>query len=384
LKRKIVVITGTRAEYGILKPLLKEINKSQKMELHLIVTGMHLIKSYGLTINEIQKEFPVFKKVKMYDEKISQSKYHTHALSKGIKNFSDILLKIKPQLVIVFGDRLEVLAASLPSAILGIHLAHIQGGDKTDSGHIDENIRHAISQFANIHFTATKNHTNRLIQMGQEPHTIFEVGSLGIDSIVKQKFIPKKKLFCELKLKNDKIIVCLFHPIYLEFKTVGIQMNEILKALAETGIQVVIIYPNNDKGSKKIISIIQKFSNNPNFKIFKNIPHEKFLSLLNYSEVLIGNSSSGMIESSSLKIPVINIGTRNTGRVHAKNVIFAKPTKNEILKSIKFTLENKKFRKQVSKSKNPYGDGNTSKKILKIISSIKLDKKLLIKNTTIR
>lgn len=381
--KTIAIVTGTRAEYGILKPLLKKIDGNKRIKLELIVTGMHLLKDFGSTEREIEKDgFKIKYRVPIYGKKIRKN-YHAKALARGISSFSEVLAEINPSFLIILGDRLEIFSAAIAAAFLNIPIVHIHGGDKTDSGHIDESIRHSISQFANIHFTATDKHTRRLIQMGQESWRIFQVGYLGLDSIVQQKFISKKDLFQDLGLKNEKTIVCLFHPVHLEIKTTGNQMNEILKSLVELKIQSVIIYPNNDKGSKQIISKIQKIKSKPNFKIFKNIPHEKYVSLLKHSDLLIGNSSSGMMESSSVGIPVINIGTRNTGREHAQNVIFVNPKRNEITKAINFAINNEKFNKMVTRCKNPYGNGNTSKKILSVLSSLKLDDRLLRKRITI-
>jgi len=384
MSKKIGVVTGTRAEYGILKPLLIKIKESKDLELNLIVTGLHLLKKYGLTIKEIEKEgFKIDGIVEMYDDDKEDITYHGKALAKGIAGFASLLSKIKPDILVVLGDRLEPLAATLAAATLRIPIAHIHGGDKTDSGHIDENIRHSITRFANIHFTATKEHTKRLIKMGEEPWRIFQVGALGLDSVINQKTISKEDLAKKIGLHlDDKIIVCVFHPVHLEQELAGKQMHEILEAIKELKMQTVIIYPNNDAGSQDIIEEIEKCKGLPFIKIFPNLPHSDYVNLLKCADVLIGNSSSGIIEAPSLKLPVVNIGLRNVGREHAENVIFVDVKRDEIISAIKKALYDKKFKEKVKQCINPYGDGKASERIVKILSEIKIDRKLLQKKIT--
>jgi len=372
-----VVVTGSRAEYGILSPLLEKIKRSHKLELKLIVTGMHLQKKYGLTVKEIESDgFNAYDVVHMYADKKIDHIFHARALGRAIERFASILFKIKPDILVVFGDRLEPLAATIAASTLKIPVAHIHGGDKTDSGHIDESIRHAISQFAHLHFSATKQHSKRLKRMGTESWRIFEVGALALDSIFRNKPISKKRLFSDLDINpKKKLIVCIFHPVHLETGTLGMQMKEIMKSIINLKVQTVIIYPNNDLGNEEIISIIKMFKKVPFVKIFPTIPHNKFINLLRYADILIGNSSSGIIESSTLKLPVINVGSRNTGREHAKNVLFVKSNRNDITKAIQICLYDKKFRSSVMKCKNPYGEGKTSDKILNILTNVNIDKK---------
>jgi UDP-hydrolysing UDP-N-acetyl-D-glucosamine 2-epimerase len=384
-KRKIAVLTGTRAEYGILSPLLEKIQKAKDLELHLIISGVHLLEDFGLTISEIRiKENDNIYMSKMYNKNFSKSTYYGEALAKGIKEITWILCRSKPDILVIFGDRLEALAAALAAACLNIPIAHIHGGDKTDSGHIDESIRHGITRFAHIHFTATKNHTNRLIKMGEERWRIFQVGALGLDSIINQKFLTKEELAKKLNINFDnKLIICIFHPVHLEKDLTGKQMHTILEAIKELGIQTVIIYPNNDPGSADIIKEIERCRNFNFIKIFPNLPHLEYISLLKYAHVLIGNSSSGIIEAPSLKLPVVNIGLRNLGREHADNVIFVKDIKKQpIIEAINKALYDKEFRKKVINCINPYGDGYASERIVKVLSTIKIDKNLLHKKIT--
>jgi UDP-hydrolysing UDP-N-acetyl-D-glucosamine 2-epimerase len=381
MKRKIAVVTGSRAEFGILEPLLKKICSNRALELKLIITGMHLLQKYGLTINEIKKrKFHIASVIKMYLGKENDPTYHSRALAQGIEGFGYVLSKMRPDILVVFGDRLEALAATLAASTLGVAIAHIHGGDRTDSGHIDEGIRHAITRFAHIHFTATQGHRMRLIKMGEEKHRIFNVGALGLDSILQQKPIRKELLFGNLKINfKEKVIICVFHPVNLEKETIGRQMREILEAIKELRIQTIIIYPNNDFGSQDIISEVKKYRNLVFLKVFPTLEHFEYINLLRYSNLLIGNSSSGIIEAASLKIPVVNIGSRNVGREHSTNILFVPPKKYKIIEAIRCGLYSNKFKVIVGKCRNPYGDGKASSRITSILYRIKIDRNLLRK-----
>ena len=384
-KRKIAIATGTRAEYGILKPLLEKIKAEKNtLELKLIVTGMHLLKRYGLTVNEIKMDgFKIDKEVMMYKGDEEKPGYYGEALGRGIKNFTEVFSQIQPHILVIMGDRLEALAATLAAVTLKIPIAHIHGGDKTESGHIDESIRHSITRFAHIHFAPTRKSKERLIKMGEESWRIHNVGALNLDSVLSPPKIEKENLFKKIKLDpNQKLILCLFNPVHLEAEKMGRQMHEIVEALRELQQQVVIVYPNNDAGSKNIITEIKKVKKLPFVKVFPNLPHTEYINLLRCADVLIGNSSSGIIEAPSLKLPVVNIGSRNIGREYAENVIFVEPERNEITKAIKKTLYDKKFLNEVKKCKNPWGNGKTSERIIKILKKVRLDKKLLQKKIT--
>ena len=378
--KKIAVVTGTRAEYGILKPLLKKIKASAKLDLKLIVTGMHLLKKYGSAINDIKKDgFKIDSEIPMYAI-VQDGSYYGQALARGINGLTLALSKMKPDILVVLGDRLESLAAALAAATLRIPIAHIHGGDKTDSGHIDENIRHAITRFANLHFAATDGHRRRLLKMGEEPRRVFRVGALGLDSIINEPAIKKEILFKKLGLDPmQKLIISLFHPVHLEAAQMGREAREIVAALKELKIQTVVLYPNNDLGSQAIIEEIEKVKEFPFIKIFKNIPHEEYVSLLRYAKVLIGNSSSGILEAPAMKLAAVNIGSRNVGREHGENVIFIKARKAEIIKAVKKVFDDKNFQKKIQKSWNPYGDGKTSNRIVKVLEKVKIDKNLLRK-----
>lgn len=382
--RKIAVITGTRAEYGILKPLLEGIAASVLFELQLYVTGLHLLSEYGNTVNEIlQDGYNKIVIIEMYNSNYCDSSYYAHALGSGIKNFSNEFLKSKPDLIIVLGDRLEPLAATLAAATMNIPVAHIHGGDKTDSGHIDEQIRHSISKFAHLHLTATREHSDRLARMGEEQWRIRQVGALGLDSIKNAVFLSKTQLSSKLCIKlENEYIVCLFHSVTTQKDVAGEQMHELLGSLIELNIDLVIIYPNNDMGSDKIIFEIEKIRGLPHVMIFQNLEHIDYLNILKHSLFLIGNSSSGIIEAPSLHIPVINVGIRNFGRECAKSTIFVNPIHAEITEAIHYVLNDYHFKQEVKYVINPYGNGDAMYEIISVLKALDINERLLKKINT--
>lgn len=382
--KNIAVVTGTRAEYGILKPLLRRISKSGHLRLSLLVTGLHLLKKYGFTLKEIKKDgFKVTGIVKMYTDKEKDITYYGKSVARGIAGFTSILSDINPDIVIVFGDRLEQLSATIAAATLSIPIAHIHGGDRTDSGHIDESIRHSITRFAHIHFPATKEHEKRLLKMGEEQDRIFRVGALGLDSILERKYSTKEDLSKKLGVDlNGKTAVCLFHSVNLEKEDIRNQMHEIVSAIKEMGTETIIIYPNNDFGNKDIIEEIEKVKDNKRIKIFPSLQHDDYIDILKHADVLIGNSSSGIIEAPVLKLPVVNIGSRNFGRQHAENVVFVKAKKEKIVEAIKKALYDDRFKKRVENAVNPYGDGKTGRMIVDVLCKTNINMKLMTKRIT--
>ncbi len=379
--RKIAVVTGTRAEYGYLKPLMEEIKKDTNLELIPIVTGMHLMPEYGYSYKIIKKDFSESVKISMQLEGDSP-KDMANYLSNGIKNLSEYFNKILPDIVVGLGDRSEALAAALASLYLNIVFAHINGGDVSGTT-IDESIRHAITKIAHIHLAHTKQNAKRIEKMGEERKRIFITGALTLDTILKTKSKSKNELFKKYKLEPNKTTFLVSqHPI-TTLKDRGLsQIKELFLALDELKNQTIIIYPNIDAGSKQFIDLIKIYERKKFIYSFKNLTHEDYLGFMKYADLMIGNSSSGIIEGPSFKIPVINIGSRQQGRERSENIIDIKPIKNEILKAINFSLTNKNFRAKLNNCKNKFGDGKASKRITKILKEIKIDEKIIQKQIT--
>ena len=377
MKQKISITTGTRSEYGILRELIKEISKSKKLELYLLVTGMHLSKKFGYTINEIKKDkIPIHAKIKMipsgntpYDMSVS--------LGKGIVGFSKIFKKIKPDLNVVLGDRDEALASALAASHMNIPNAHIHGGEISQG--IDEYNRHAITKISNIHFAATKKSKERIIKMGENRRNVILTGSPSIDEIKMSKISSKHELEKKYLVDLDKPLFLLIqHPVTTEFEKSGLQIKMTLDALSKLKNQTIAILPNSDAGNQQIINQLRIFSKKCNFlKVFPNLPRNDYLGFLRYCSALIGNSSSGLIEGSYLHTPVVNIGIRQLGREKDVNVIDVPIfSKSLILNALKKSL--KKKNKKI-KNSSIYGTGNASKKIVQYLETILINPQMIQK-----
>ncbi|MHA1423767.1 MAG: UDP-N-acetylglucosamine 2-epimerase [Candidatus Thorarchaeota archaeon] len=379
---RIAVLTGSRAEYGILKPLLKLIDENKEIELRLIVTGLHLLEEYGHTIDLIESDdFTIDSTVEMYQDTKNEL-YYGLALARGIEGLTLELASIKPDILVVLGDRLEPLAATLAAATLKIPIAHIHGGDKTDSGHIDESIRHAITRFAHVHFPATQEHKDRLVNMGEESWRIHKVGSMGLDTILMRETCSKDNLSKRIDFTIDeKTLLVVYHPVHLE-DDVGDQMCEIVEAIKELRLQTVLLYPNNDPGNEDIIQEIEKLENFEFVKILKSLPHDDYIDLLKNVAVMIGNSSSGIIEAATVKLPVVNVGSRNRGRSSAKNILYVEPETKIIITAIEQALNDTDYLNEIQNVENPFGDGKTAPRIFDILLNLKIDHDLLSKKIT--
>ncbi len=376
MKRKIAITTGTRAEYGIIRPVLETISKSKRLDPFIIVTGMHLSKKYGMTINEIKKDgFRIYSSFDMLpkdDSNYSMSK----ALGEGIVSFTKIFYKLKPDINLILGDRDEMLASALAAYHLNIPNAHIHGGDKSQGG-IDEYNRHAITKISNIHFAATLKSKERILKMGENPKFVFHTGSPSIDEIMKKQITPKKSLEKKYGIKlNGKDIILLQHPVTTQTIQSGKQIMNALKAIVKIGENTIAIAPNSDPGNRLIFKHLRTFSKKYDFiKMYNTLPRNDFLGLLKNSGVLVGNSSSGMIEASYFDTPVVNIGIRQKGREKGSNVIEVKDSINSIYSGIlRAFKKQKKFHKR-----NLYGKGNSAAKIVRHLEKIKLDEELINK-----
>ena len=378
MNKKILVTTGTRAEYGILRPVLNEIIKSKKLQLYLTVTGTHLSKKHGYTINEIKHDgFKIsssFKMIPKDDTLFSLSK----SIGKGILKFSEIFNKVKPDLNLVLGDRGEMLASAIAASQMNIPNVHIHGGDV--SGGIDEYNRHAITKLSNIHFAATQKSKKRIIKMGENPKNVFFTGSPSLDEIRQNKITDKKTLekIYDIKFSGEEILL-LQHPVTTQIEFSKKQILNTLRAIVKLKKTTIVISPNSDPGNATIFKNIQIYSKKFDFiRLYNSLPRSDYLGLLKNCGVLVGNSSSGIIESSVFQTPVVNIGIRQAGREKGKNVI---NVKDNSIKSInKAIVQSLKIKKLPKKSSNYiYGKGDTAKKIVKILEKINIDKDLIQK-----
>ncbi len=381
LKRKICFIGTSRATYGYKKNILKLLENEKEIKTFYIVTGMHLSKKHGYSVNEIIKDkISIHKKFNMISNKDNHLSF-VKSLSKEIDKFSEILNKIKPDILVVTGDRAEMFIAAVTAVYMGIPVAHIQAGDL--SGHIDGSVRHAITKISHIHLASCKDSARRVLKMGEQKWRIFNVGAPQLDELVQLKKINNRNILNKFNIKqNENFFLIIFHPVLYDVKSASTQINLILESLEKYNLKKILIYPNIDTGNSKIIKIIKKFKIKQDYEIVKNLNRNNFLTLLKYASILIGNSSAGILEAPSFKTPVLNIGNRQRGRIQANNIVNSVFNKKKIIQSINYILNNKNFKKNLNKCKNPYGNGGSSSKIIKILKNIKLNQKLLDKEMT--
>lgn len=367
--RNICVITGTRAEFGLLRPLIALIAKDEELRLQLIATGMHLSPEFGYTLDEIiAAGFVVDKKVECLlssDTAVGVSK----TIALAISGFADTFEALQPDLVLVLGDRTEILGAVIAAGIANIPIAHLHGGETTE-GAYDEAIRHSITKFSHLHFTSTEAYRKRVIQLGEQPEMVFNVGAIGLDAVKKLKLLNKEEFENSIgfKLKKRNVLIT-YHPVTLE-KEAPIQTFEnILQALdelSETGL--IFTHANSDKNGRVINKMITEYVEIHRDKAvaFKSLGQLRYLSALQFVDFVIGNSSSGILEVPAFHIPTINIGDRQKGRICNESVINSNNSLEDIEKSITFALD-KQFRETIQQQEMLYGNGTAAEKILKVI-----------------
>ena len=373
-KRKVCVITGTRAEYGLLYWLIKEIESDQELTLQLIATGMHLMSQFGLTYKEIEKEFKINKKINILsssdtDKDISKS------MGLAQISFAETFEELRPDIIVVLGDRYEIFSAVAAGMIARIPIAHIHGGESSE-GAIDEAIRHSITKMSHLHFTASEEYKNRVIQLGEDPERVFNVGGMGIENINRLELLSKDELEKSLNFKlNKKNILITFHPTTLENKTSKTQFKELLDAVDDLDdTNIILTKSNSDSGGKIINKMIDDYVVQNNHKTvgFASLGQLRYLSAMQYIDAIVGNSSSGLIEAPSFKIGTINIGDRQKGRIKADSVIDCLPDKESIRNAFNI-LYSKKFQSGLETIQNPYDQGNSSKNVIKVLKTNPLD-----------
>lgn len=381
MRKKICVITGTRAEYGLLKSIIKKIKLEKDLNLQIIVTGMHLSSEFGLTYKEIEKDgFIINEKIEILlssDTEIGVSK----SIGLAMISFSEAYSRLKPDLIILLGDRYEILAATIVAYISRIPVAHISGGDVTE-GAYDDAFRHSITKMSYLHFPGSENSKKRIIQLGESPERIFDFGDPGIENIKNIETYNRKELSEILKFDLErKYILVVMHSTTLENFSLGQQMKNLFCALKNfEDYNIIFIKGNSDNNGRKINQMIDEYEkeNKNRVKSFISISIKEYLSLLKNSEVLLGNSSSGIVEAPVLRKINLNIGDRQKGRERANTTIDCDGTKEEILKNLSDIL-NGKYNNRLKKVESPYGDGNTSSNIIKVIKKFLFEEKIDLK-----
>lgn len=380
-KRKIFIVTERRADFSRFKPILELIKKDNKLDYILVVTGSHLLKRHGYTIKEIKKsKFKIYEKFAMFDKDYNSNDKGSgmsKALGVAVVKITKILEKSKPDLILSGFDIAANFAVTVAGAHMNIPVAHVQGGEV--SGNIDESLRHAMSKFSHYHFTANDDSKNRLIKMGELKENIFAVGCPSLDALFAEKNISRNEILKKFNIDiNKDFILVIQHPVTTEANESKNQIKQLIGALNKFAIPKLFIMPNNDAGALNIIKMIK----NHNVNYTSTLKLREYKTLLSSCKVLIGNSSSGIHEAASFKKPVLNIGSRQNGRLKPKNVIDSSYNSKDIIKKTTYILNNKKFKKSLYNLKNPYGNGNSATKIIKYLKKIDLSKKIIQKQIT--
>lgn len=379
-RRKIAYISGTRADFGLMTPVLEAIEKSDSLQLQLYATGMHLMPEFGNTIDYLKKQFPNTKTIPTIfasDDRLGMARF----IGDYLKEVTNILDKVKSDFILIMGDRVEMLCTALASVYLGIPSAQLHGGERTST--VDEIARHAITKLVSLHFAATTNAADRIKRLGEDEWRIQVVGAPALDMILNQELPTREELFRKINIDPfKKIILVVQHPVTEQVAEAGKQMEETLKAVKSFNLPVVVIYPNADAGGREMIKVIERRKHDSMFHIFPSLEYKDFLALEREAAVMVGNSSAGMIESSSFHTPVVNIGTRQNGRERSGNVIDVDYDYEMITAAIKKSLFDKSYLNRLNRLKNPWGDGHASERVVKILSSINLNSKLLQKQIT--
>jgi GDP/UDP-N,N'-diacetylbacillosamine 2-epimerase (hydrolysing) len=374
MSRKICVVTGTRAEYGLLRWVMKGVHQTPGLELQIIATGMHLSPEFGLTYQEIEKDgFRIDRKVEMIlssDTPVGLAK----SMGLGLIGFGDILQQLQPDIMLILGDRFELFSAVAAAMVARIPVAHLHGGEST-VGAFDEAIRHSITKMSHLHFVAAEEYRKRVIQLGEHPGRVFLVGGLGIDNIKKLDLLDLPELERSLEFRlGEKNLLITFHPVTLEDKTSAMQMTELLAALDTLeDTRLIFTMPNADTDGRVLIDMIEKFvAKHPNARSYTSLGQLRYLSCVLHVDGVIGNSSSGLLEVPSFAKGTINIGDRQQGRLKAKSVIDCRPDRESIIAALQ-KLYSKEFQLALGAVQNPYGEGGASKKIVEILQDHPLE-----------
>jgi GDP/UDP-N,N'-diacetylbacillosamine 2-epimerase (hydrolysing) len=380
MSKKICVVTGSRADYGLLRPVLREISAATDLKLQVIATGMHLAPEFSLTFREIEADgFVIDRKVEMQLSSDSPSAI-TKSMGLGMIGFSDALQELSPDLLLVLGDRFEIFPAVAAALIACVPVAHLHGGETTE-GAFDEAIRHSITKMSHLHFVAAEEYRQRVIRMGEHPDRVFRVGGLGVDNIRQLKLLGRAELEKSLGFSlGKKNLLVTFHPVTLEPDSTARQMEELLAALASlTDTTLLFTMPNADTEGRRLMSMIEAFAaSHPNAYVFASMGVVRYLSCMQWVDGVVGNSSSGLAEAPSFRVGTVNIGDRQRGRLKAASVIDCEPERAQISAAIR-RLYAPDFRALLPQVVNPYGDGGASPKIIEAIRACSLES--LLKKT---
>jgi GDP/UDP-N,N'-diacetylbacillosamine 2-epimerase (hydrolysing) len=374
MMRKVCVITGSRAEYGLLRPLMEKVRDDQELVLQVIVTGSHLSAEFGSTLSEIVKDnFEITASVDILNGDDS-SLGIARAMGKGLGEIANSLVDIDPDLVVVLGDRYEIFSAVAAALVVGIPVAHLHGGEVT-IGAFDDALRHSITKMSHLHFVAALEYKDRVIQLGENPENVFLVGGLGVDVIKKTKLLEKRMLEQMLAINfEEKSLLITFHPVTLDEISSEFQLRELLSVLSELdNTTLIFTMPNADTGGRALIRILEEYCDkNSNAYLFSSLGQLMYLSCVALVDGVLGNSSSGISEVPSFKKPTINIGDRQKGRLLALSIINCEPNR-ESIRSALVEMYSSEFQFKLAEAVNPYGEGGATERILSVIREVDLE-----------
>ena len=378
--KRIGVVTVSRSDYGHLRPVLEALRRAPDLELLLLVAGMHLASEFGLTVRDIEADgFPISARVEMLGGGDTPEAVAA-ATGRGVAGFGEAFARLRPDVVVVLGDRFEMLAAAVAALPFALPVAHIHGGEVSE-GAMDNQIRHAITKLAHLHFASAEPHARRIAAMGEEPWRIHTVGAPGLDRLATTEPLPRAALARELGLPEaGPWLLVTFHPVTLEYRDTAAHIDELLAALEKTDGFIVITYPNADTAGRLIIERIEEFAGRHprRCRLAKSLGERLYLSLLRHADLMIGNSSSGLIEAPTFGLPVVNVGSRQRGRLRGTNVIDVEPSREDILRGIE-AAQALPFRVRARAAANPYGDGHAAPRVVDVLRSVPVDAQLVQK-----
>jgi UDP-hydrolysing UDP-N-acetyl-D-glucosamine 2-epimerase len=378
-KRNITVVSVGRSDYGIYRPVLRALANEQSLAFQIIAAGAHLSDVFGHTVDQILADgFPIVGRVEM--PVVDDSALATAcAMSKGLEGFAEIYARSRPDLLLLLGDRFEMFAAASAAVPFRIPLAHLHGGEITE-GAIDEQFRHAMTKLSHLHFVSTQTYADRVMQMGEESWRVTVSGAPALDHLQSMEWMPMDELQHSLDMSLEPApLLATFHPVTLEEISSDEQIREFLASLHEIGRPVIFTYPNTDPGYLPIVRAIEEYvQRHRSCRCFKALGTRRYFALMRYAAAMVGNSSSGIIEAASFKLPVVNVGSRQKGRVRAANVVDVECRRMEITAAVNHVL-NPAFKNRLKTLGNPYGDGHAAERIVRVLREVPLDQRLIRK-----
>lgn len=383
-KKLVLGVTGIRSEYDIMSSVFRAVTAHPCLDLQVAVTGAHLSDAFGHTIDEIRADgFVVADEIQSLLNG-DQASFRVKGLAIQLQGLVQTVIRVRPDILLVLGDREEAMTTALVGAYMNIAVAHIAGGDRV-IGNVDDQVRHAVTKLAHLHFVTNRESKERILRLGEQPYRVFDVGNPGLDRLLEAPIIDAPELTRSLGFEivdGEPLLILIQHVISTEIDQAYEQMKISLEAVRELRVKTVLSYPNSDAGGQQMIRAIREYESLPFLHIAKNIPRLLFVNLMRRAHCLLGNSSAGILEAPLLKLPVVNVGNRQRGRLHAENVQFVLHDKERIISALRLAIFDQEYRKVVSTCSNPYGDGKSSARIADIIASTTINEKLLIKDIT--